>query len=149
MRHQNILMMQSLGIFVTADTLLLAYGFAQRRSGILFLASLMPLGMLFVYNELMASVAPISHVATKLEQILSLHEAPLITTFIYARHGRILSSLLSNMEGSYDSTTHRFAKRVPVRLLLKERISRALLLAFVAQLCLFIVSLTLSQYRFM
>ena len=147
-RHQNVLLTQSFGIFVTANTLLLAYGFAQRKSGILFLASLLPLGLLFLAIELTTSLVPVTYVATRLEESLSLHEVPLVTTFIGTRHG-ILFSLLSSIEDSYDPKTHSFAKKMSSRLFLKNRQSRWLLWAFVVQLCLFIVSLTVYHYRLM
>jgi lipoprotein signal peptidase len=48
-QNQLTLMAQSIGLIITADTLLLAYGFVQKRSGILLLASLLPIVMLVVF----------------------------------------------------------------------------------------------------
>jgi hypothetical protein len=145
---QLTLLGQSLGLIITADTLLLAYGFAQRRSGILLLGSLLPIAMLVMYIDFMRSLVPISYVAINLEKKLSLHDAPLIGTYARTRQG-MLPVLLGGIGSSDELRARGFVPKIPLRFLLKDPKSLLLLCAFVAQLCIFVVSITAYNYRFM
>jgi hypothetical protein len=60
-RHQNAQLFQALGVIVTADAALLGYGFAQKLSVVLLVASLMPLAALSVYSTIMAWLVPICY----------------------------------------------------------------------------------------
>jgi len=70
---QLAMLVQALGIVITADALLLAYGFTQKLSIILLLASLLPIAMVVMFLETMTVLVPITYVAVKLERSLSLH----------------------------------------------------------------------------
>ena len=67
---QLAMLVQALGIVITADVVLLAYGFTQRRSAIFLLASLLPIAMLVMFLETMTFLVPITYVALKLERSL-------------------------------------------------------------------------------
>jgi hypothetical protein len=65
LRHQATLITQVLGFITAADALLLSYGLSQKNAGILFLASLTPIAMLFVLLELLWNTLPIAYAAIK------------------------------------------------------------------------------------
>ena len=80
-RHQISLLVQISGFMATADSVLIAYGFSQRVSGILLVASAMPVIMLVSYVEVMHSARPLIYVAMALEQKLQLRDAPLAALY--------------------------------------------------------------------
>ena len=92
-RHQIVLLVQALSFIVAADPVLLGYGFAQKIAGILYVASLLPLGGLFIYIHIMTGLVRICYVAIRLEWKLSLHEDPLIGTWAKTRKDLPFSSL--------------------------------------------------------
>src|SRR5580693_6113065 len=94
-RHQIAILVQALGITVTADSILLGYGFAQRLSSVLLVASLMPLAALFIYIQIMIGLIPISFIAMRLEWKLSLREDPFIGTWARMRRDLPFSSLVN------------------------------------------------------
>jgi hypothetical protein len=145
-RHQTGLLIQALGFILTADSVLLAYGFAQRQSGVLLVASLMPIALLIVLIQFMVGLVPICYVAIKLERKLSLREEPhlaLVATFVQTRDDLPFSSL-ENIENADVPKVHD-----SVLVVLKSRKSLILLCAFAVQLCLVVISITVFHYRFM
>ena len=145
---QISLIAQSLGFLIAADVILLGYGFAQRRSVILLLASLIPIAMFAVLVDLMTSMIPMSYVAINIERRLSLREAPLIGTYVKSCQG-IIQAVLGDIE-SWDSLrVEGLVPRIRLRFLLRDRKTLLLLGAFIAQLCLFVVSITAYHYPFM
>jgi hypothetical protein len=69
-------------------------------------------------------------------------------TLVQSRQG-ILPTLVGRVENLDDSIVPHFTLKIPPRLLLEDRKSLLLLLAFVVQLCLFVISMTVFNYRFM
>jgi hypothetical protein len=144
-RHQNAQLIQALGVIVTADSVLLGYGFAQRKSIILLVASLMPLAALLVYVNQMTGLVPICYVARKLEEELSLDEVPLIKTWVKTRSD--LPAALSEFE---DRERGQAALNVPrSRYFWGNRTSQSLLGAFAAQIGLVVISLFVYHFHFM
>jgi hypothetical protein len=142
-RHEALLLYQAAGIFAAADSILLAYGFSQKESAILLVASLLPIGLLVIDIEVMTHIVPLAYVAIKLEQKLMLREYPLVATYIQARLPSLLPILLATekLDGSVLAISRR--------LRLKTRLPLMLVSAFIAQFLLFLVSLTIFNYRFM
>ncbi|HEY1347394.1 MAG TPA: hypothetical protein VGF54_20595 [Streptosporangiaceae bacterium] len=145
---QLAMLVQALGIVITADVVLLAYGFTQRRSAIFLLASLLPIAMLVMFLETMTFLVPITYVALKLERSLSLHEAPFIGTYVQSRQG-LFPTLFHGGENPDELKTQHFVPKIPFRALLKDRRSALLVASFVAQFCLFVISITVYHYRFL
>jgi len=145
---QLSLIAQSLGFMIAADVVLLGYGFAQRRSAILLLASLMPVIMFAVLIDLMTSIIPISYVAIRLEKKLSLQDSPLIGTYVKSCRG-IIQAVLGDIENWNSLKVHRLAPVIQLRSLLNDRKTLLLFTAFIVQFCLFIVSITIYHYPFM
>jgi hypothetical protein len=147
--HAGItLMAQSLGILITANILLLAYGFSQRRSGILLIASLTPVAMFVLYIDILATLVPISYVAVTLEKKLSLQDAPLIGTYAKSRQG-LVPALFSDIDKPEVLAARGFVPNIPFRFLVRDLKSLLILLSFVLQICLFAVSIIVFDYPFM
>jgi hypothetical protein len=80
-RQVGTFAVQVAGFIAAADSLLLGYGFAQRQSVILMVASLMPILLIVEAVWVLRGVIPIGYVAMVLEQELGLRIAPLATVF--------------------------------------------------------------------
>jgi hypothetical protein len=147
-RHQLALLMQAFGIVVTADSALMAYGFVQRKSGILLVASLLPLALLILFFEVITGLTPIAYVAMRLEQKLSLHGEPLIRTWVLSRDDipSISSEVIDKLS---DPKLRASVVRTLSWHVLKSRKSQALLVAFIIQFSIFWITTILYHYRFM
>ena len=145
---QLAMLVQSIGIVITADVLLLAYGFTQKLSAILLLASLLPIAMLIMFLETMTVLVPITYVAIKLERSLSLQEAPFIETYAQSQQG-LFPTLFDGAKNVDALKAQGFAPKIPLQSLLKDRKTALLVAAFTAQLCIFVISVTVYHYRFL
>lgn len=148
-RQQLGRLTQAIGFIVTADSVLLAYGFSQRESGILLIGSLMPILAILLYLQFLRSSTPIIYVAIALEQRLRLTEAPLIGT--YARFGfKPINSLIVGAEKNMtDDAVRDSVLALTYRDWLVRPVALALYCIFCAQFVLFLVSITAYSYRFM
>jgi hypothetical protein len=147
-RDQAGRMTQGTGFIVTADSVLLAYGFSQRESGILLVASAMPVLALLVYIHFRRIATPILYVAMILERQLRLNEVPLIG--IYARQGfKQLRALVASSTGVANDDVLNSILTVSYRDWVVRPIPLAFYGIFVAQLSLFVISLVVYNYRFM
>ena len=145
---QLAMLVQSLGIVITADVLLLAYGFTQKLSAILLLASLLPIAMLVMFLEGMTVLVPITYVAIKLERSLSLHEAPFIETYAQSQQG-VFPALFDGARDIDALKAQGFAPKIRLRSLLRDRKAALMVTASVVQLCIFVISITVYHYRFL
>jgi len=136
------------GFIATADSVLLAYGFAQKESGILLIASIMPLILLVSYLEIYLSTVPVIYVAISLEKELGLGDDALVRTFARTNLRDIYSAINTNSDlkasEALDSVVHNLRWT-----LLNKRPGHVLILIFIAQLGLFLVSIYSYHYRFM
>ena len=147
-RHQIALLIQATGVIVTADSILLAYGFSQRQSGVLLVASLMPIAVLAVFFAIMTGLIPVSYVAIRLERKLSLHEAPFMLTWVSQRDDLPYSSLRELEDLDKPEIRDSILTTTPWYIL-KSRKALVLLGAFIIQLALVITSIAVFHYRFM
>jgi hypothetical protein len=148
LRHQLALLTQAFGIVVTADAALVAYGFAQRKSGILLVASLLPLFLLMLFFEVMTNLTPVVYVATRLEHKLSLHGEPLIRTLVLVRDD--IPPASSEVIGKLSDPKLRRSMWWTLSWhVLKSRKSAALLYMFIIQFSIFWITLAVYHYRFM
>lgn len=146
-RHQIVLLVQALSFIVAADAVLLGYGFAQKIAGILFVASLLPLGGLFIYIHIMTGLVRICYVAIRLEWKLSLHEDPLIGTWVKTRRDLPFSSV-ANLADLGDSKVRERILNMEWWRLLGSSKAWALVTAFALQLGLAIASQAASDFHF-
>jgi hypothetical protein len=147
-RDQAGRMTQGIGFIITADSVLLAYGFSQRESGILLIASAMPILALLVFIHFLRIATPILYVAMILEKRLRLNEAPLIG--IHARMGfkQLYAFVVNSTDVASDDAFDSILK-VSYRDWIGRLIPLVLYCVFALQLALFIVSLVVYNYRFM
>lgn len=146
-RHQNAQLIQALGVIVTADSILLGYGFAQKLSSVLLVASLMPLAALSVYITTMTALVPICYVAIRLEEKLSLHDVSFIGTWVKTRDD--LPAALRDFAHLEDLEVRNSTLHVPQWYFLKNLTSLTLLAAFALQISLVVISLFVYHFHFM
>jgi hypothetical protein len=146
-RHQWTQLQQALGIIISADVVLLSYGFSQRLSSVLLVASLTPVVALGVYINGMTALVPICYVAIRLEGKLSLYDVPLIGTWV--RHRGDLAAAISGFANLADRGASNSKLKVPVSFFLKDPRSLTVLVFFVLQVALVVISILGYHFRFM
>jgi hypothetical protein len=139
---------QAAGVVLTANTLLLAYGFAERVAGILLIASAMPLLVQGVRIVLMEASLPFVYTALVLERELELDSAPLMGTFALKALKPVTTILGDDCDVS-DAAARDAVLGIPLRAWLRGRVSMTYYCGSAAQLLLFIVSMAVYHYRFM
>lgn len=145
-RHQWAQLVQAGGVIVTADALLLGYGFAQKLSSILIVASLMPLAALSSYITTMTGLVPVCYVAIRLEEKLSLDDVPLIGTWVKPR-GDLPAALRDFTQREKDGISNaEFSTR---SYFLRNLQSRSFFAAFALQIAFVIISIFGYHFRFM
>jgi hypothetical protein len=147
-RHQIALLIQALSVLVTADSALLAYGFSQKQSGVFLVASLMPIAALSVFIAIMYGLIPIAYAGMRIEEQLSLHQAPLIIGWVKVRKDLPFAAF-KNVDDWSSPEIERAISRTSPSYLLRSYKSHLLLIAFLVQLSLCIISKTIFHYRFM
>lgn len=138
---------QELGIIVTADLALLSYGFAHKLAGVLLAASLMPLMALSAYTTTMTSLVPICYVAIRLEQKLSLHDVPLIGTWIKPRGD--LPVAIEDFAKLADSKPQDSTLIVPASYFLTNLAGLTIIAIFVSQIGLTVISIFVFHFSFL
>jgi hypothetical protein len=147
-RQQITLATQIAGFIVAADSVLLAYGFAQRESGIFLIASFLPIVLLVSYLEIFLSTVPVICVAITLEKRLQLRSDSLARTFARTNLRHIFSTFDANVDLEAPGALESVVEELRWSLLNKTP-GHVLELAFIAQFILFLVSLLTFHYRFM
>lgn len=147
-RHWTTQANQAASVVATGDALLIAYGFAQRLAGVLFVASVTPLLVLLIYLQIMGAVVPVINLAMRLERKLSIRKDSLAATYANV-HLRPLVSRFGGAENlddeklrgldQYPSKRHWLLKQIPV----------ILYVAAIIQIGLAVLSLTVYHFRFM
>jgi hypothetical protein len=147
-RDQTGRVTQGIGIIVTADSVLLAYGFSQRDSGILLVASLMPLFGLTAFFHFLRISTPIIYVAIVLERRLRLDETPLI--WIHAQKGyKKVYDLVARAQDAADENVRDCVLALSYRDWISLPEARVFYCIFAGQLILFLISAVTYDYRFM
>lgn len=149
LRHSQTLIVQAFGFFVTADVLLLTYGFSQRSASGLLAASLMPLAMLVATWLILTTGLSYVYIAIRLERDLLPGRATLVATTV-----RMLQPAAYNVLdvalGMDDAGQHEKAARAAKRAgggLLKQAMSWVLMGAFVLQVVILIIAVVFLDYR--
>ena len=147
-RQQLGRLTQAIGFIVTADSVLLAYGFSQKESGILLIGSLMPILALLIYIQFLYSSTPVVYVAIAIEQKLRLDDVPLMGT--YARKGfKPIFSIVARSDNASDGTVRDSVLALSYHNWIVRPISLVLSCIFLAQLGLFFIGMISYRYRFM
>jgi len=147
-RQQYSLLTQIFGIIATADSLLLAYGFTQRASGVLLVASFTPIIMLISFFEIVNNTVPMVYVAVTLEQRLNLRDAPLAAMYVRT-YLRDIFATMGERTSMTDSAIRESILGLTRRSWLNSRPAYILYIVFIVQIGLFFISLLTYHYRFM
>lgn len=140
-RHHTSLVTQAFGFVIAADSALLAYGFTQKVSGILLIASFMPIVMLIAYVTIMNGALAAAYAAIRLEQKLSLRDENFAELYFRIRDPEFLSKFSGvKIEEMHDKLRHD-SRTNPLSIVLCG--------VFIIQLCLFAFSIVIYHYRFM
>ena len=147
-RHVASLLIQTAGFFIAADAVLISYGFAQKLAGILLFASALPIAMLFIFQIVWASVGPLLNLVLRIEQKLLIRGDSLGVTFGRSLLGSRVP-VLGAIDDLNDEEIARLNQMTSNRRPYRGPIPTACFTAFVAQIVLFVLALTLFNYRFM
>jgi hypothetical protein len=150
-RHQWSQLLQALGIIIAADSALLSYGFARKLSGVLLVASLMPLVALSAYITIMTALVPICYVAIRLEQQLSIQCAPFVETWVAPRGDlpTAIRDFAQDLASLTNSKEQKSALKVSAGPFLRNLTSLAIYAAFALQLALAVISIVVFHFRFL
>jgi ribosomal protein S18 acetylase RimI-like enzyme len=137
---------QSLGFFITADTLLTAYGFSQRNSGIILLAALTVIGMFVVLWRGAWIMYPAAYVAMCAERMLLPGQVTLVNAYMTLKM-RPAYEKLDAVLGEGAKYQEGYWRRV-IKLFLRSNILISIAIMFLFQVALFVLVLTVANYPF-
>jgi len=143
-RSYMTLSVQSLGFFITADALLIAYGLSQRKSGIILMAALAVIGMLAIIWRGAEIMIPATYVAMRTERVLLPGQATLVNAYMGLRMRAAyekLDAALGGNEGSQESY-----RKAAVKIFSKSRLWISVTVLFLFQIGLFVGVLTVANY---
>jgi hypothetical protein len=146
-RHWTTQAIQIAGIMITADALLITFGFSQRLAGVLFLASAMPISVVLVYVMIYSGTAPIIILAMRLERRLQFHGDSLAVTFARIHLKPLMAGRVSVETPDTEGLLN--LDKNPSRRWLWQRVPIVLYAVTMIQIGLAILSLTVYHYRFM
>jgi len=149
LRQQQTHVVQASGFFITADVLLLTYGFSQRNASGLLAASLTPVAMLVATWLILTTGLPYAYVAIRLERELLPNWTPLVATIMKMRQPAVYKRLDVAL-GIDDAGGWEEAARVARRSgtgIFRSAMSWLLLAWFLVQVVIFIVALIILDYQ--
>ncbi len=148
-RHWYSLLIQTAGFMITADVVLISYGFAQKLAGILLLASALPIGIFFIYSIVGgAMVTPLVILVQRIERKLLVGEDSLGATF-KSSLGRLIGADLSDTEHARDEKVRKPSPISSRWQWLWSPVPMMLYMATATQLGIFVLALAVFHYRFM
>jgi hypothetical protein len=148
-RHWIAQITQVAGFLVAGDVILLSYGFSQKVAAILLLASVAPMIILVMYLIILSVAGPLVGLILRLERKLLIREDSLGTTYLRS-HMRSIAATLGDIENLNDEQIRSLnLSTVKGHLGRKKLIPIILCTATIAQVGLFVLSLTVYHYRFL
>ena len=148
-RHWISQLIQLVGFFLAADGLLIGYGFSQRIAGILLLASFSPVFILIMYLVILTFAGPVVSLILRIERGLKIREHSLGATFVRVHYIRSEIPPPGIIEDLNDEQVRDLNLTRSWRDSSLDPIPIILYVCTVAQIGLFVVSLTVFHYRFM
>ena len=137
---------QVAGFFVTADVVLVSYGFSQRLAAILLVASAVPMLFLVMYMVTSSIASPLINLILRIERRLLIREDSLGATLAQTYWGTMIPAVGSNIEDLNDEQVRHLNLKWESRW---STIPITLYAATAVQVGLFVLSLTVFHYRFM
>lgn len=147
-RHRTSQLIQMAGFIATGDVLLISYGFSQKLAAILLLASVFPVVILLLYLLLGSANISLINLMLKIERKLLIREDSLAAMFLQdhldsvARTDRAIEELS-------DEEVRRLNLSLSRRKWIRTPVPIVLYAATIAQVGIFVLSLTVFDYRFM
>jgi hypothetical protein len=139
-------LIQISGFAVAADVLLLGYGFSQKISAVLLVASVVPILILVMYVVVGSIASPLVDLVLRIERRLLIRRDSLGATYVNAYFRPMPPSLSARIEDLNDEEVRHldlewdyFWSPIPV----------ILCVATLGQLGVFVLSLTVFHYSFM
>jgi hypothetical protein len=145
-RHWVSQLTQVTGFLVTADVVLLSYGFSQKIAVILLVASAVPMLILMMYAVVGSIASPLVNLVLRLERRLLIRKESLGATFARAYFGKMTPAVGSHIEELSDEEVRKTDFKWES---LWSTIPVIIYVATVIQVGLFVLSLTVFHYRFM
>lgn len=148
-RHWISQLTQLTGFFLAANGLLLGYGFSQKIAGILLVASFAPVFILIMYLVILTFAGPVISLILRLERKLKIREDSLGATFVRVHYIRSEIPPPGIIEDLSDEQVRDLNLTRPWQDSCLDPIPIILYVCTVAQIGLFVASLTVFHYRFM
>lgn len=147
-RHWSSLLTQTAGFITTADVVLISYGFVQKLSGIILLASVLPISVLLIYLIVRSRIIPLITLVLRLERRLRIRKDSLGATFARTdlRPNGIASGDIEDLD---DEQVYELNLSGSMWRWLWRPIPIILYAATAAQLSLFVLALTVFHHPFM
>jgi hypothetical protein len=146
--HWSSQFTQTAGIIATGDVILISYGFSQRLAAILLVACAFPLTILWTYSLVGYVCTPLVDLILKIERKLQIREGSLGATYMRV-HLRPIASSHGAIEDLSDEEVNRLNLSFTWRHWWWMPVSFVLYALTIVQVGLFVLSLTVFDYRFM
>ncbi len=145
-RHWVAQLTQVTGFFVTADVLLISFGFSQKLAGILLVTSGIPMLILVMYMVVGSIASPLVDLVLRIERRLLIRNDSLGATYVHTYFRSMVPTLGSRIEDLDDEQVRHLNLKWDS---LWSPIPIILYAATVGHLGLFVLCLTVFHYRFM
>lgn len=145
-RHWVSQLTQITGFFVTADVVLVSYGFAQKLAAILLVASGGPMLILIMYMVVAHFASALVNLILRIERRLLIRKDSLGATFVRTYFGTMIPAVGGHIEDLNDEELRHLDLKWKSHW---AAIPIILYAATVVQVGLFVLSLTVFHYRFM
>jgi len=139
---------QIAGFTATADVLLLSYGFSQKLAAIILVASACPMIILLMYLLIGSSNISLISLTLRIERRLLIREDSLAAIFL-RDHLRSTAPTVGTIEELSDEEIRRLNLSLSRRKWIRTPVPILLCVGTIAQLGIFVLSLTVFGYRFM
>jgi hypothetical protein len=147
-RHWNTQLTQMAGFTATGDVLLISYGFSQRLAAILLFASAFPIVILLLYLYIGSINIPLVGLILQIERKLLIRNVSLGATYLRVQL-RSMTPVNGTIEELNDKEVHGLNLKLSMSRWLWTPVPIVLFTATIAQVGIFILSLTVFHYRFM
>lgn len=147
-RHWASQLTQTAGFIATGDVLLISYGFSQRLAVILLFASAFPIVIFLMYLLVGSTNSSLINLILKIERKLLIREDSLGATFWRAQL-QSMTSASGAVEELNDAEVRRLNLNLSSRQWFWAPVPILLYTGTLAQVGLFVLSLTVFNYRFM
>ena len=140
---------QIAGFTATGDVLLISYGFSQKLAAILLFASAFPVVILAMYLFIGSINIPLIGLMLRIERKLLIREDASLGAMFLRDQQRSVAPAVGAIEELSDEEMHRLNLSLSRRKWIWTPVPVILYIATIAQVGIFVLSLTVFDYRFM